>query len=58
MMVLMESDWALSQLFGMTDSMHLEFEEISWYSIKIRKLGQDKPTYDTKFNLVYEITGI
>jgi hypothetical protein len=42
----------------MTDSMHLKFEEISWYSIKIRKLCQDKPTYDTKFNLVYEITGI
>jgi hypothetical protein len=55
----MEIDcWALSQLVGMTDSMHLEFEEISWYSIKIRKLGQDKPTYDTKFNLVFEITGI
>jgi hypothetical protein len=40
----MEIDWALSQLVG-TDSMHLEFEEISWYSIKIRKLGKDKPTY-------------
>jgi hypothetical protein len=48
----------LSQLVGMTDSMHLEFEEISWYSINIRKLGQDKPTYDTKFNLVFEVTGI
>jgi hypothetical protein len=55
----MEIDWALSQLVGITDdSMHLEFEEISWYSIKIRKLGQDKPTYDTEFNLVFEITGI
>jgi hypothetical protein len=42
----------------MTDSMHLEFEEINWYSIKIRKLGKDKPTNDTKLNLVYEITGI
>jgi hypothetical protein len=42
---------ALSQLVGMTDSMHLELEEISWYSMKIRKLGQDKTTYDTKFNL-------
>jgi hypothetical protein len=41
----------------MTDSMHLEFEEISWYSIKIRKLGKDKPT-DPKLNLVFEITGI
>ena len=41
----MEIDWALlSQLVGMTDSMHLEFEERSWYSIKIRKLGKDKPT--------------
>jgi hypothetical protein len=42
----MEIDWALSQqLVGMTDSiMHLEFEEISCYSIKIRKLGKDKPT--------------
>jgi hypothetical protein len=44
----MEIDWALShglsQLVGMTDSMHLEFEEISKYSIKIRKLGKDKPT--------------
>jgi hypothetical protein len=49
---------ALSQLVGITDSLHLEFEEISWYSIKIRKLGQGKPTYDTKFNLVIEITGI
>ena len=46
------------QLVGMIDSMHLKFEEISWYSIKIRKLGQDKPTLDTKFNLVHEITGI
>jgi hypothetical protein len=54
----MEIDWALSQLIGMTDSMHLENEKISWYSIKIRKLGQDKPTYDTKFNLVIEITGV
>jgi hypothetical protein len=42
----------------MTYSMHLKFEEISWYSIKIRKLDQDKPTCDTKLNLVYEITGI
>ena len=45
----MEIDWALNQqLVGMTDSMtdsmHLEFEEISCYSIKIRKLGKDKPT--------------
>jgi hypothetical protein len=24
--------------------MHLEFEEISWYSIKISKLGQNKPS--------------
>jgi hypothetical protein len=39
---------ALSQLVGITDSLHLEFEEISWYSIKIRKLGQGKPTYDMK----------
>ncbi len=54
----MESDWALSQLFGMTDSMHLEFEEISWYSIEIMKLSQDKPTHDMKFILVIEITGI
>jgi hypothetical protein len=48
----MEIDWALSQLDGMTDtdSMQLEFEEISLYSIKIRKLGQDKPTYHTKLN--------
>jgi hypothetical protein len=48
----MKIDWALSQLDGMTDtdSMQLEFEEISWYIIKIRKLGQDKPTCDTKFN--------
>ena len=52
----MEIDSALSQLVGMTDSMHLEFEEISWYSIKIRKLGKNKPTFDTKFNLVFEIT--
>jgi hypothetical protein len=37
--------------------MHLEFEEINWYSTKIRKLGKDKPTYDTKFNLAFEITG-
>jgi hypothetical protein len=42
----------------MTDSMHLKFEEISWYSIKIRKLGQDKPTEDMKLNSVLEITGI
>jgi hypothetical protein len=56
----MESDWALSQLVGITDSdsMHLKFEEISWYSIKIRKLGQDNLTRVTKFNLVNEITGI
>jgi hypothetical protein len=40
----MESDWALSKLVGMTDSMHLEFEEISLYNIKISKLDQDKPT--------------
>jgi hypothetical protein len=38
--------------------MRLKFEQISWYSIKIRKLGKDKPTYDTKFNLVFEIKGI
>jgi hypothetical protein len=37
--------------------MHLEFEERSWYSIKRRKLDEDKPSY-TKFNLVIEITGI
>ncbi len=52
----MESDWALSQLSGMTDSMHLKFEEISWYSIKIGKLlklGQDKPTQVTKFSIWY-----
>ncbi len=42
----------------MTDSMHLKFEEIKWYRIEIRKLGKDKPTYNTKFNLVIEITGI
>jgi hypothetical protein len=47
-----------SQLSGMTDSMHLKFEEISWYSIKISKLGQDKPIQVTKFNLVHEIPGI
>jgi hypothetical protein len=29
---------ALSQLVGMTDSMYLEFGEISWYNIKIIKL--------------------
>jgi hypothetical protein len=40
----MEIDWAIRQPVGMTDSMNLEFEEISWYTIKIRKLGQDKPT--------------
>ncbi len=38
--------------------LHLKFEEIKWYSIKVRKLGKDKPTQDTKFNLVIEITGI
>jgi hypothetical protein len=54
----MEIDSALSQLVGMTDSMHLEFGEIRWYSIKIIKLCQEKPTQVSKFNLVYEITGI
>jgi hypothetical protein len=38
--------------------MHLEFEEISYYNIIIRKLGQDKPAKDTKFNSVFENTGI
>jgi hypothetical protein len=38
--------------------MHLKFEDISWYSIKISKVGQVKPTQVTKFNLLYEITGI
>jgi hypothetical protein len=38
--------------------MHLKFEEKVGTEQKIRKLGQDKPTYDTKLNLVYEITGI
>jgi hypothetical protein len=37
--------------------MHLEFEEISCYSIKIRKLGQAEPTLDMKLNSVFEITG-
>ncbi len=38
-------------------SMDLEFEEINLYNyIKIRKLGQERPTYNTKFNLVFEIT--
>jgi hypothetical protein len=23
---------------------YIQFEEISWYSIKIRKLGEDKPS--------------
>jgi hypothetical protein len=38
--------------------MHLIFEEISWYNMKIRKLVQDKPTQDTKIHLVFEITVI
>jgi hypothetical protein len=30
--------------YGMTDSMLLDFEEISKNNIKIRKLGQAEPT--------------
>jgi hypothetical protein len=45
---LMDGNWLSSehssQLVGMTGSVQLELEEISWYSIKIRKLGKDKPT--------------
>jgi hypothetical protein len=43
---LMDGNWlsAKCQLVGMTDSMHLEFGEIIWYSIKIMKLCQEKPT--------------
>jgi hypothetical protein len=42
----------------MTDSMLLDFEEISKNNIKIRKLGQAEPTLDMKLNSVFEITGI
>jgi hypothetical protein len=45
---LMDGNWLSTK--STCSSRHLEFEEISWYSIKIRKLGKDKPTKDTKFN--------
>jgi hypothetical protein len=47
---LMDGNWLSAKSTCWNDSqlMHLEFEEISWYSIKIRKLGQDKRTHDTE----------
>jgi hypothetical protein len=54
----MESDWALSQLVGMTASMDwqydLEIEEIGWYNIKISKLGQDKPIHNIQSSIWYK----
>ncbi len=46
---LMDGNWLSTK--STCSSRHLEFEEISWYSIKIRKLSKDKPTYEVKFGI-------